>query len=340
MNGVELVNGWKVVSQVPKANGATGGNFSVSYFVERKEGKRTHRAFLKALNLRRIFDEKDFTKAMEQHTRAFNFEKETLEICRGKKMKRIAKLLDAGEYRPLQSPYPVAYIIFELADGGDARHQLSKLGAFNLAWTLRTLHQIAVGLQQLHGEGIAHQDLKPSNVLFFESFGAKLADLGCADAEHLPHDSPRGHLGIAGDPNYAPPELVYNEVSTDWRTRRLGCDHYLLGSLVVFFFTGGASFNAILQNKLHHSHWPQHWPHDYRTVLPYVKNAFEEALIGVAKDIPEPVQKPIIEILRWLCAPDPKHRGHPSDQHISQFNLERIISALNLLATKAEYEIL
>jgi eukaryotic-like serine/threonine-protein kinase len=250
LEGVQLNNGWKVLTKVPKPSTATGGCFSVPYFVERRNGKTAHRAFLKALNLRQLMAAQDFVKAMEQHTRAFNFEKETLELCRGKKLKRIATLLDSGEYRSHQGPYPVAYIIFELAEGGDARRQLAQMGAFDFAWTLRTLHQVAVGLQQLHGQGIAHQDLKPSNVLFFEAFGAKLADLGCADAQEAASKSPRGGFAIAGDWNYAPPELAYGEVSPDWKVRRLGCDLYLLGNLIVFFFTGGASLNAILYQKL------------------------------------------------------------------------------------------
>lgn len=340
LEGVVLNNGWKVLKKVPKANTSTGGCFSVQYFVEQKDGKKTHLAFLKALNFRQLLAQQDIVKAMEQHTRAFNFEKETLELCRGKKLKRIAKLLEAGQYSPPNCPWPVAYIIFELADGGDARHQLAKLGAFDLAWTLRTLHQITVGVQQLHGEGLAHQDLKPSNVLFFESFGAKIADLGCADSLHKPADSPRGNLGIAGDPNYAPPELFYNEVSKDWKTRRLGCDHYLLGSLVVFFFTGGISFNAILQQHVHPQHSMMQWPHDYRTVLPYIKQAFEDALLEVEKNIPASVRPEIMEIVRWLCEPDPKRRGHPTDLDRSQFNLERVVSAFDLLATKAEYSLL
>jgi eukaryotic-like serine/threonine-protein kinase len=340
MEGVELANGWKVLSKVPKPNTATGGCFSVPYFVENRSWKKTQRAFLKALNLRRLAAERDFVKAMAQHTRAFNFEKDTLELCRGKKLTRVAKLLDSGEYRAPQSPWPVAYIIFELADGGDARQQLAKLGIFNIAWTLRTLHQITVGLQQLHGEGIAHQDLKPSNILFFEAFGAKLADLGCADTFFNPSESPRGHLAIAGDPNYAPPELFYNEFSGDWKVRRLGCDHYLLGSLIVFFFTGGASFNAVLYKKVHPAHSPMQWPHDYRSVLPYIRQAFEEALAEVEKDIPIPVRPPVMEILRWLCEPDPKRRGHPIDLGMSQFNLERVISAFNLLATKVEFNLI
>ncbi len=340
LEGVDLANGWKVLDKVPRPSTATGGCFSVPYFVERRDGKLVQRAFLKALNMRQLMAEQDFVKAMERHTRAFNFEKETLELCRGKRLKRIAALLDSGEYRSQQSPYPVAYIIFELAEGGDARRQLARLGAFDLAWTLRTLHQVAVGLQQLHGQGIAHQDLKPSNVLFFEAFGAKLADLGAADAQANASISPRGALAVAGDVNYAPPELAYGEVSQDWKVRRLGCDLYLLGNLVVFFFTGGASLNAVLYPKLDPAHRWLHWHHDYRTVLPYVRHAFEEALSEVARDIPLSVRAKVMEVLRWLCDPDPKRRGHPTDLGISQFNLERVISAFDLLATKAEYKVI
>lgn len=343
LEGVVLDGGWKVLRKVPKSSTSTGGCFSVPYFVELAKGKRRHLAFLKALNFRQLLAQPDVAKAMEQHTRAFNFERETLELCKGRRLKRIARLLDSGQYCPPNCPWPVAYIIFELADGGDARHQLAKLGAFDLAWTLRTLHEISVGLQQLHSEGIAHQDLKPSNVLFFESFGAKLSDLGCADDQRKPSQSPRGKLGIPGDPNYAPPELFYNEISSDWKTRRLGCDHYLLGSLVVFFFTGGASFNAILQQKVHPSHSPLQWAHDYRTVLPYIKQAFEDALLELEKDIPVAVRPDVIQIVRWLCEPDPKRRGHPTDLvelSGNQFSLQRVISAFNVLATKAELKLI
>lgn len=337
LDGVQLPNGWKVVQKVPQGANSTGGNFSVPYYVERTEGKNPKRAFLKALNFRRLAAAPDFARAVQHHMTAFNFERDTLTLCRDKKLRRIATLLDAGEFRAANSPLPVCYIIFELADGGDARNQLAQFGAFNLAWTLRTLHHVAVGLRQLHGQGIAHQDVKPSNVLFYDTFGAKLADLGCADASKNPAGSPRGNMAIAGDPSYAPPELLYNECSTDWAVRRLGCDLYLLGSLVVFFFTGGASINSILFTKLHPAHTPVNWTNDYRSVLPYVRDGFEKALVAISPSIPEAARARIIEIVRWLCDPDPKRRGHPADRSSAQFNLERIISALNLLARRAEY---
>ena len=339
LEGTQLINGWTVLSKVPNLPNSTGGNFSVPYFVERQEGTKVQRAFLKALNFRRLAAAPDFARAVQEHIAAFNFERDTLNICKDKRLRRVATLLDAGEHRFPNNPLPVCYIIFELAHG-DARRQLASLVTFDLAWTLRTLHQVCVAMNQLHTHGIAHQDLKPSNVLFFEAFGAKVGDLGSADNFAEPAQSPRGSLGIAGDPSYAPPELFYNEVSLDWKVRRLGCDLYLLGSIVVFFFTGGASMTGLLQSKVPPSHSPVAWQHDYRSVLPYIRDAFEQALDDIKPSIPPSVQGPVTNIIRCLCEPDPRRRGHPSENPTSQFGLERIISAFDLLASKVEYGLL
>lgn len=334
LEGVELPNGWKIIKRVSPST--TGGNFGVSYLVERPKGDGVQSAFLKALSLRRLADEPDFARALEQHVAAFNFERDTLEYCKSRKMRRVAQVLDAGQHKLPKQQIPVCYIIFELAEIGDARKQLAVLKDFNLAWSLRTLHQVAIGLKQLHTHGIAHQDMKPSNVLLFEAFGAKLGDLGCADLKTNASKSPRGGLRFAGDPSYAPPELFYSEISLDWNVRRLGCDLYLLGSLIVFFFTNGASTTALLKRKIAPAHLPSTWPHDYRSVLPYVRNAFEEALEELEPTIPEVVRSDVLQLLRCLCDPDPKRRGF-LELGASQFDLQRIISKFDLLASKAEY---
>lgn len=337
LEGLELPNGWKVLSRISPS--ATGGNFGISYLVERQNGTNVQRAFLKALSLRQLAKEADFARALEQHVAAFNFERDTLELCRSRRMRRVAQVLDAGQHKMPNQTIPVCYIIFELADAGDVRKHLSLVKQFNLAWTLRTLHQVAVGMKQLHTHGIAHQDVKPSNVLLFEAFGAKIGDLGCADLKENPSKSPRGAFRFAGDPSYAPPELFYNEISLDWSVRRLGCDLYLLGSLIVFFFTGGASMTALLRKKIAPPHSPSTWPHDYRTVLPYVRNSFEKALEELEPSIPASVRSDVMQLIRCLCDPDPKRRGF-LDILPAQFDLQRIVSKFDLLASKAEYGLL
>jgi hypothetical protein len=132
LEGVDLPGGWKVIKRAETAPKGTGGHFSIPYIVERPDGKRKQVAFLKALNLRMIANSSDFAREMERHMAAFNFERDTLDLCRSQRLKRIATLLDAGEYRAPNSMLPVCYIIFELAGGGDARHQIAKLGRLRI----------------------------------------------------------------------------------------------------------------------------------------------------------------------------------------------------------------
>ena len=306
LDGVLLPGGWKVIRRL--APSSTGGNFGVPYLVENESRPGKH-AFLKALNLRRAAAEQDFARAVQQYVTAFNFERDTLSICVDRGLRRVARLLDSGEYRIPGAVYPICFIIFELADRGDVRKHLDIYTDFNLAWTLRTLHQVTVAMSQLHTYGIAHQDLKPSNILLFESFGVKIGDLGCADTANRPSESPRGCWPIAGDPGYAPPELHYREINHDWKVRRVGCDLYLLGNLFVFFFTKIPSITALWTRHLDDSHKPGSWASDYRTVLPYVRDAFEKGLQEFSEAVPERVRAPITRIVRYLCEPDPAASG-------------------------------
>jgi serine/threonine protein kinase len=333
--GAELDDGWKVLKKIEKPAGATGGHFSVCYEVEHPSGRK---AFLKALNLAKALNMPgDVLRQVEDLIKAFNFERDTLAVCRDKRLKRIAAAIADGKIQPPGSAYPVYYIIFELAEG-DVRKQMKSFQTIDLAWTLRTLHQTATGLNQLHINGIAHQDLKPSNVLVFSPRESKVGDLGCADRRN--QRSPRADFPVAGDRQYAPPELLYSEVHfEDWQKRRLGCDFYLLGSLVTFLFTG-VSINAVLYQYLDQPRRPGFWPQDYRTVLPYVRDAFGQAINEIRTGIPECVRPKILPAIEELCDPDPHVRGHPINRKINQFGLERYISLFAHLARRAELGLL
>lgn len=194
---------------------------------------------------------------------------------------------------------------FELADR-DVRTYLDLSVKLDLAWTLRSLHNVAVGLKQLHGETIAHLDVKPSNVLVFHEGICKVSDLG--RAAYSGHSSPYEDAPWPGDKAYSPPEFLYGQREVEWNVRNIGTDAYLLGSMIVFFFTR-TSMTALLFSHLDPAHYPGTWVRNYSDVLPYVRNAYANAIRTFASHLPESVRTDLAGIVTELCDPDPKLRG-------------------------------
>jgi len=331
--GRELPEGWQVVEKVERPPDATGSRFSVGYIVQR-DGTR---AFLKALDYSFAFASGDAARVLEAMTSAYNFEVDVLERCAASRMNRVVTVLGHGEVvvEGADGVPNVSYLIFELAEG-DVRHALDSIGSiFDYAWAFRTLHHATTGLWQLHGQGIAHQDLKPSNVLTFGRNSSKLADLGRASRRGVaaPHEG----LNLAGDPAYAPPELLYGQVDPDWSKRRQACDTYLLGSLAIFIFSGAtatAAILAFLDDDLH----PDAWGDSYIAVLPYVRVAFDQAVGEFEDSLSEHVAARLVPIVQQLCDPDPDLRGHPRarSQRGNSYSLERYVAEFDLLARRAE----
>ena len=95
-------------------------------------------------------------------------------------MDRVVTALEDGGIKVDDGVFgTVNYLIFEPADG-DIRRHLALPQRVEIAWILRSLHHIATGLLQLHSSKVAHQDVKPSNVLVFDRKISKVSDLGSA----------------------------------------------------------------------------------------------------------------------------------------------------------------
>lgn len=337
--GVTLENGWKVVERVKTLPCRTGGAFSIGYVVKNEDGRT---AYLKALDFNgTIMNADDPAAALQIMTEAFNFERSLLQTCSQRKFSRVASAVDHGVHR-VPGFLPVQYLIFELADGDIRQHHNFSSG-LDWSFALRTLHYTIAGLNQLHSVRIAHQDVKPSNILVFNMNQAKttkVADLGRAacQGQTPPHEEER----YPGDPSYAPPELLYGFVHPEWIQRRFGCDAYLMGSLVVYFFAG-ASATALLKSKLDSSFLWGTWQGTYREVLPYLQEAFSRVL-GLVKTsvdrqyphIDPGIRELLIDTVRELCEPDIDQRGHPRTRAIqsNQYALDRYVARFDLLATQ------
>jgi serine/threonine protein kinase len=329
LNGLTLDGGWVVESIIVRPPNATGGAFSVPYTVRNGKGEN---AFLKALDLTSALASPDPTSALQALTEAFNFERDLLRACN--RMDRVITVIADGTAVVDNTPLGrVPYLIMELADG-DVRARLARIGRFDTAWILRCLHHVATGLLQLHRGGVAHQDLKPSNILTFGS-GSKIGDVG--RASRIDRTGPYDAHVFAGDYAYAPPELLYNVLDPDFRRRRFSCDHYLLGSMVVFFFTQ-VSMTGLLFTNLPEAFQPSAWGDSYDNVLSYLTHALSKAVDEFAQHIGD--DKTRIElsaIVGQLCNPDPSLRGSTTSGRLtSMLSLEQIVSKFDFLASRAE----
>lgn len=336
LRGLKAGDAWNIIEHIDRDPNASGGFFSESYIVESGDGRR---AFLKALDFSRALQADDSVQALKILADAYVFERDVLAKCRDRRMTRVVRIIEHGTITVGDGPLKrVPFIIMELADG-DVRSVMDASQVFDLAWLLRTLHHAATGLLQLHQAKIAHQDLKPSNVLTFEKgAGAKVADVGRAASQDA--SSPHDNFQVAGDPGYAPPEQLYGYLDPNWNRRRIGCDIYLFGSLVVFFFTK-VSMTCYLTSYLAEEQRPTKWTGTYQEVMPFLRRAFVQAIQHVSPQIPEMIRKDIIEVVQELCDPDPERRGHPKNlgSPMGALSLERYVSKFNLLAQRAEMEV-
>lgn len=340
LEGMILEGGWKVLQKVTPAVNATGGNFSTGYLVEGADKKQ---GYLKALDFSAALQSNDPSRILQNMTEAFNYERDLLAKCKAKNLKRVVMPLADGKTivdGHIGEIATVCYIIFENADG-DIRDKVSHFEAFDLAWCLRSLHHTAVGLKQLHASGIAHQDLKPSNVLVFGESGSKIADLGRASYSTL--KAPFDGYPVPGDIGYAAPELFYGNIAARMFRDRCLADLYLLGSLFFFHFSGCSALHA-LQVKCSGFEGPDKSSSGFYTDIPYMRDAFEKALVELEEDVRRAagsLTPDIMLMVGQLCDPDPLQRGDPRAKValIPQYSLERYISRLDKIATKAELKL-
>ena len=252
-------------------------------------------------------------------------------------MSRVVRALESGTLRSPRSSSPIYYLVFEMAEC-DLREQADLSRRFDTAFRIRILHHVAVGLQQLHAAQIAHQDLKPSNVLVFERDQAKLGDLGHAHDRASPR--PGKDKVLAADPTYAPPEQLYGYRIDEWSARRLSSDLYLLGSVAVFLFTG-VGITPQLSGQLRPEHHWDVWTGSYEDVLPYVREGWNAVMDEFSRSVEGITASELVTVVRYLSEPDPLRRGHPRnlEGNGSPFGLQRFVSRLNVLAGRAEWEL-
>jgi serine/threonine protein kinase len=344
MLNLTLKSGWVVKEKPERDPNQSGSNFSVGYIVE-KDGET---CFMKAFDFSGFLSvavpkneegEIDAVDVMNDMTNAFIYERDLSKHCRDKHVTKVSFVRESGqEYVQGNSSYLIVpYLIFDLAEG-DIRKTLHFSSELDYAWRFKSLHDIAVGLKQLHTIEVSHQDLKPSNILVFDS-ESKLGDLGRSICKDM--DGPYSKRAFTGDFTYAPPEIWYRYFERDWNKRVFATDCYMLGSLVVFYFTG-ISMSALLRKHIPDNFAWDSWRGDFNEIVPYLENGFANALIEFENNISRSdLRTELKQMVEYLCNPFPEKRGHPKNVTMrgSNYSMERFVTILDVLRRKAELRV-
>jgi serine/threonine protein kinase len=314
--GITLQTGWKLVQKLQRVPGGSGSNFGVGYKAERQVGSVTERAFVKAIDFVKALNAADpFVELLKLTTQAV-FEREAMELCEERRLSRLIKL-KSSEYVNLDpGKNPMNQVLcLVMEDGhGDIRRQITQVGGLPSSVVLHVLEDMALGLAQLHRHGVAHQDVKPSNVITMTDMNVatnnlfKVADLGrVVRKDKL---GPYDQMSWPGDKNYAPPERWYGFVPPQWSDAREASDAYMLGSLACFLFSG-VTMQALMHRDLAPAMHPKNWSGSFNDSLIQVLRSQQFKIIAndIAPTIHSSVRDGVVSIIKDLVEPDPMRRG-------------------------------
>jgi len=301
-----------LVEEVLPYAGKTGGTFCVGYLAER-DGNR---AFVKVVDfIAAMHNRPDAIVAIQEASSVVIAERAVLELCRDRRLTRVIRMVDAGDYEAPQFAGQllgkVFYFVFEPAES-DVRKEISLNADAGILWKLRVLKDVAIGIQQLDQIGVAHQDIKPSNVLLMErpedGGDHKLGDLG--RAVRVDVTGPVDDLVFPGDLLYAPLSAWYGIREPEWVDGRTAGDLYMLGVLACFLFAQ-VNLTQLQLNLLKPELKRPAWTGTFQDVLPFLIDVHAKALELVEDSFPEPYKVELVSLVRELTNPNPLKRGDP-----------------------------
>ena len=211
-----------------------------------------------------------------------------------------------------------------------------------MQWCLLTLHHVTVGIQQLHSQPkVAHQDLKPSNVLTHASGRhMKLGDLG--SAERIDSSGPNATDPAPGDATYAPPEQLYGAFDGTWDSRKI-CDVYQIGGIMAHLLVGHGA-TALLVDEMPDEMKPLRSNRRFQDVLPQLQHAHSTIAHAFAETLRDSIGDPkivdpLVKAFSELTNPDPNLRGHSHNirSGLQQADLQRYVSLFDRLEKRARF---
>ena len=340
------VAGWFVINEIDNSSFKHEG--WLSFTVE----KGARKGFMKVLDFEYCHNKQlpvgeKRSEFIERMTSTFNYEEKIAAICAGSHMANVIHYLDSGEVE--FSGYfigTVSFIVFESSEGNiksylDFSPKVDEASSLKvLIEKLKAIHQVACGVKQLHSKSIAYHNLTPDNIEVFENSSLfKLSNLHHTRSQIPDIPSPESYTLFNGDWTFAPPEAFFPYRLPKKEESYYQIDTFMLGNLLVYYLTslnltGLISYN-LLPNSL--KDWASQGA-TFEEVLPDIVNAYHKSLSSIKYQIVlEEIREPLINLIGYLCYPDPAKRGHPGNfkENMSNSDLQRVITKLNVIYSDA-----
>ncbi len=125
----------------------------------------------------------------------------------------------------------MCYLVMELLHGGNVEEKLLNNGALSLDEAVKFIHQITLGMEYAHNNGVIHRDLKPANILLDKEGNVKITDFGLSKSDTFRMDLTKTGETV-GTAYYMAPEQFRGEAPTK------SMDIYSLGILAYELVTG------------------------------------------------------------------------------------------------------
>lgn len=337
--GKTLASGWLLTERLEPSKGSSGGTFGVGY----KATKGNEIAFVKAIDFVDALNAADPLLELTKLSNIANFEKDVLSYCAERAMSKVLKFIGHEYLSSDGSNNPLTRVSCLIMEAGteDLRRLFNTKGAASCAWNLQVLRDVSQAISQLHKGGIAHQDIKPSNVIEVASSGGggkimKVGDLGRVVRRE--HSGPFDGLHWPGDGRYSPPERWYGYIPPDWSDARDASDAYMLGSLLVYLFTG-TTIQSLVFNHIPPAFTPGTWTGSFdQDLMPVLVDVHSRVLNEhLLPQLAPAVADGIFAIAKSLTNPDPLKRGdiNARKQIGRPVGIDRIHQKLNALALAA-----
>ncbi|KJE25120.1 serine/threonine protein kinase [Frankia torreyi] len=147
--------------------------------------------------------------------------------------RRVARFCTAEVLDVVDPPDGQPYLVTEFVDGPTLARAIATHGPLGSADLERVAVSVAAALTAIHGAGLVHRDLTPTNVLL-SPLGARVIDFGLA---RVTDEAPSGPSGrVAGTPAFMSPEQARGETVTS------AADIFSWGGLVIFAGSGRKPF--------------------------------------------------------------------------------------------------